>query len=142
MSIETHLIKTGKRSQVASLLRGSPNRQKMLAFLQYKEREKGGGRKEKRHWNRRQVSFFHGISHLFYNHGFQVVSSRQKCPTCMSLVFLTPDTELVGLLLGLHFSLGRAFPGVELPRKTATYSSGAAPHNFSGNLISHFPPPQ
>lgn len=83
-------------------------------------------------------SIFHRISHLVNNHGFQVVSFTQKCPTCLSLSSSPPDTELV--------SLAFIFPWEELSLEQssqggpAAYSSGAALHNFSGNLIPHSPP--
>lgn len=87
---------------------------------------------------------FHRISHLFHNHSFFFVCFFQtKTPNLHELVL--PHAQiLVGLLPtepSLHFPWGRVFPGVELPRGTAACSSGAAPHNGSGNLIPHSPPP-
>lgn len=93
-------------------------------------------------------SLLHRISHLFYNHGFQVVSSRQKCTSCMSLVFLMPRYRPGGPSphwLQPSFFLGMGFPWSRAPKEDSciflTYT-GTAPHYFSGNLIHHSPPPQ
>lgn len=130
--IGIHLIKTGKRSQDASLSRGTPSRQKCHG----KRKDTGTDVK---------ILTFPQDSHLLHNHGFQVVSSRQKCPSCISLVFLMPRYRpwAFSPLIQPSFFLGMGFPWNRAPeenRWVLLAHTGTEPHYFS--LVPHSPPPQ
>lgn len=70
-------------------------------------------------------SLLHRFHICFITMAFRLFLPDKNAQVAWAWSSSCPDTDLVGLLptdSSLHFSLGWAFPGVELPRRTAAYS--------------------